>query len=578
MKSILNYNLNKKNFIQDLLQYKNIQNINLFLYPNETCEENVYHLENINQGLLNLYFAITNKLKINCIIDQDGDGFLSCALLYFFFQEINYSNEKVNYIMHEDKVHGIIIEELDEDCEFLIAPDCGTSDYEQHKQLQNKQIDILCLDHHEQSESENFIDYDGLCIINNQLSPLYNNKYLCGAGITFKFLKEYCKQYHPEINMDKYLDLVAIAIVGDVMNLSTLENRYYVSKGLQNIQNPFFKSLVEKRAFSISSNIPTPTDVAFYLIPAINAIVRMGTKEEKQLLFNAIINGNIIVPSTKRGHGPNDTEILKEQAIRLCDNAIARQRRERAKIAELLTTRIYKDGWENDKIIIGKYYDKDKINSNLTGLAAMELATQFQRPALVVHYNEQDDSWSGSARNFGTAIYDLKEFLSQSGLLTLAAGHANAWGCGFLNKDLNNLREYCNTKLTNINYTSDNIYEVDLETIVDDPWLIPIITQIDKHKDMWGKGIEEPLICIKNIELYHKDIITMGTNADSIKFNKGGIAFVKFKDLEFYDKLMIAEEPIYLTIVGKANMNFWNGHSTPQLFIQDYNIENIYDF
>jgi len=422
MKSILNYNLNKKNFIQDLLQHKGIQDIDLFLHPNEICEEDVYHLENISQGLFDLHFAITNKLKINCIIDQDGDGFLSCALLYFFFQEINYPDEKINYIMHEDKVHGIIIEELDNDCEFLIAPDCGTSDYEQHKQLQDRLIDILIMDHHEQSEPENFVDYNGLCIINNQLSPLYNNKYLCGAGVTFKVLKEYCKQYSPEINMDKYLDLVAIAIVGDVMNLSTLENRYYVSKGLQNIQNPFFKSLVEKRAFSIGSNIPTPTDVAFYLIPAINAIVRMGTKEEKELLFHAITNGDIIVPSTKRGHSSNDTEILKEQAIRLCDNAIARQKRERTKIAELLTTRIYKDGWENDKIIIGKYYDKDKINSNLTGLAAMELATQFQRPALVIHYNEEDDSWNGSARGFGSAILDLRSFLLNSGFFEYCAG------------------------------------------------------------------------------------------------------------------------------------------------------------
>jgi len=156
--------------------------------------------------------------------------------------------------------------------------------------------------------------------------------------------------------------------------------------------------------------------------------------------------------------------------------------------------------------------------------------------------------------------------------------HNNAFGISIQSNNLDKFREYCNTKLANINYTSDNVYEVDLETTVDDPWLIFIITQIDKHKDMWGKGIEEPLICIKNIELYHKDIITMGTNADSVKFIKGGIAFVKFKDLEFYDKLMIAEEPIYLTIVGKANMNFWNGHSTSQLFIQDYNIENIYDF
>ena len=122
------------------------------------------------------------------------------------------------------------------------------------------------------------------------------------------------------------------------------------------------------------------------------------------------------------------------------------------------------------------------------------------------------------------------------------------------------------------------MYEVDLETSIDNPWLIFIIAQIDEHKDIWGKDVEEPLLCIKNIILYHKDVLVMGTNEESFKFTKNGISFVKFKDLEFYDQIMNAEEPLYLTIIGRANMNHWQGRSTPQIFIQDYNIENIYDF
>lgn len=576
MNSILKYDLNKKDFIHDLLQQRQIQNIDLFLNPYDICEENIYHLDNISLALQELHFWLQKQAKLNIIVDDDADGFLSCALIYFFLQNINYPQDKFHFIFHSHKFHGIDINEIDEDCEYIIAPDCGTSDYEQHKQLYNKNIHILILDHHEALNG--YSQEPSVVTINNQLSPLYNNKYLCGAGVTFKFLKEYCVQYHPEINMNNYLDLVAIAIVGDVMNLSTLENRYYVSEGLENIQNPFFKTLVEKRSFSIGSDIPTPTDVAFYIIPAINAIVRMGNKEEKENLFKAITDGDIIVPSTKRGHKTGDTEILKEQAIRLCDNAIAKQKRERTKIAELLTNRIYSENYDQDKIIIGKYYDDDGINSNLTGLAAMELATAFQRPALVVHYNKETKEWTGSARNFGSAIYDLKEFLSESNLLTLAAGHAGAFGISFLDKDLNKFREYFNNKLQNINYTKDNVYEVDIETTSDDIWLIPIISQIDNNKGIWGKGIEEPLLCIKNIQLQHSDIITMGTNADSIKIVKNGIAFVKFKDLDFYDKLMNENEPIYLTVVGKANINSWQGHNTPQIFIQDYNIESIYDF
>jgi len=576
VKYSLNYKLDKNNFIYDLLQHKGIQDIDLFLNYNESCEENVYHLDNITDGLFYFKNWLSLEYKLNIIVDDDADGFLSCALIYFFLQSINYPKDKFHFIFHSHKFHGIDINELDNDCDIVVAPDCGTSDYEQHHKLQEKGIQILILDHHEAIEGYSI--YTNVNIINNQLSQLYDNKYLCGAGVTFKFLKEYCNQYHPEINMNQYLDLVAIAIVGDVMNLSTLENRYYVSEGLQYIQNPFFKSLVEKRAFSIGSSIPTPTDVAFYIIPAINAIVRMGTKEEKEHLFQAITNGDIIVPSTKRGHKPDDTEILKEQAIRLCDNAIARQRRERTKIAELLQGRIAEQGWENDKIIIGQYYDSDNINSNLTGLAAMELASYYQRPALVVHYNKVEDSWSGSARNFGSAISDLKQFLEDSGLFEYCAGHAGAFGEKFHNKDLQAIREYCNTKLANINYTTDNMYYVDYETTPDDINLMTIIAQIDKWKNIWGHGIEEPLICVKNIPVYGKEILVMGNNGDSFKFSKNGIAYVRFKDMDFYNNIACDDDIKYLTVVGKANINHWNGINAPQLMIQDYNIESIYDF
>ena len=576
MNSILKYSLKKENFIQELLQQKQIQDINLFLNPYNICEEDIYHLDNIREGISNLQLWLQEKFKLNIIVDDDADGFLSCALFYFFLQEIKYPQDKYHFIFHSHKFHGIDINELDKDCNIVIAPDCGTSDYEQHKQLLEKNIHCLVLDHHEAING--YSQEINTIIINNQLSPLYNNKYLCGAGVTFKFLKEYCNQYFPEVNMNKYLDLVAIAIVGDVMNLSTLENRYYVSEGLEYIQNPFFKSLVEKRAFSIGSSIPTPTDVAFYIIPAINAIVRMGTKEEKEHLFQAITDGERIVPSTKRGHGPNDIEILKEQAIRLCDNAIARQRRERTKIAELLQNRVYQDGWENDKVIIGKYYDNDNINSNLTGLAAMELATYFQRPALVLKYNKEDDSWNGSARNFGSAIPDFRQFMLDSELMNYGAGHAGAWGASIPNNNLQAIRDYCNNKLVNINYSTDNIYYVDIDTTVDDPYLIQIIAQIDKYKGIWGKGVEEPLICIRNIQINKNDILVMGNNQDCFKFTKNGIAFVRFKDLEYYDKIMNEKEPIFITIVGKAKMNKWMNSVTPQILIEDYNIENIYDF
>ena len=100
MNSILKYELNKKDFIKDLLQHKQIQDIKLFLHPYNICEENVYHLDNITDGLFYFKNWLSLEYKLNIIVDDDADGFLSCALIYFFLQSINYPKDKFHFIFH----------------------------------------------------------------------------------------------------------------------------------------------------------------------------------------------------------------------------------------------------------------------------------------------------------------------------------------------------------------------------------------------------------------------------------------------------------------------------------------------
>ena len=100
MKYSLNYNLDKNNFIYDLLQHKGIQDIDLFLNYNESCEENVYYLDNVQEGIQILYAQLQNKNKLNIVVDCDLDGFISCTLFYFFLKYIEYPQDKYNFIFH----------------------------------------------------------------------------------------------------------------------------------------------------------------------------------------------------------------------------------------------------------------------------------------------------------------------------------------------------------------------------------------------------------------------------------------------------------------------------------------------
>lgn len=60
--------------------------------------------------------------------------------------------------------------------------------------------------------------------------------------------------------------------------------------------------MAEKNAYSLG-DIISPIGVAFYIVPLVNAVTRVGTMEEKILLFESMLEWKAFeeVPSTKRG-------------------------------------------------------------------------------------------------------------------------------------------------------------------------------------------------------------------------------------------------------------------------------------
>ena len=99
-----------------------------------------------------------------------------------------------------------------------------------------------------------------------------------------------------------YLDLTALGLIGDMMNLRDFETHFLVKDGLQRIRNPFFLEMVNRQHYKLDNNI-TPFGIAFYVVPYINAMTRSGSLEEKYLTFEAMLEwrSNEMIPSTKRG-------------------------------------------------------------------------------------------------------------------------------------------------------------------------------------------------------------------------------------------------------------------------------------
>ena len=566
----------RENYTNELLMERglNPEELQYFLdVPDSSALQNPLGLDYIEQAgaLFENMTAATNMDTIAVVVDSDVDGFTSAAI---FIQYLRKWNTVVNIvpILHKGKGHGLsdtYDDVINAHPSYVVLPDAGSNDFEYIESICNdfEGIEFLILDHHIVEPDTHFSDH--AIIVNNQLSPEYKNKDLCGAGVTWQFCRYY-DSIKGTSYADEYIDLAALGIVSDMMSMLSLENRYIVHTGFAHINNYFFKALCEKQSFSMGGKV-NPISVAFYITPLINAMIRAGAEDEKQRCFQAFIDGHALVPSQKRGAKGTLEEVAIESA-RECTNARAKQNRVLDKAVEELEIKIAKHDLLENKILFVRLEEDDQFPSELNGLVAMKLSAKYKKPTIVARLNDEGEI-KGSSRGLNESeLTSFKNFMDESGYFTFTAGHDNACGIGILDKNLAAFHEYANKELANVDF-GESWYEVNFERIAADSDIEDLIYDITGHEDIWGQGNPEPLIHIKDINITKNDVQIMGKNADTVKITKFGIAYMKFHAKEFIEELSKYPE-VKLEVVGRANLNEWMGHYTPQIFISNYQIED----
>lgn len=559
-----------ENFLEQFLKERKINDLNKYLNPTKEELYDFMLLDNIIEGANCLLKHIEQNGKIFLQPDADCDGICSAAIMYLYIKHINPEIE-IRWRMHEGKQHGIILDTIPDDTTLVIAPDASSNDYEIHTELRNRGIDVLVIDHHIANEG---YSKDAI-VINNQLSEQYPNKDLCGGAMVYKFC---CclDQIRNDNFAETLIDLASVSLIGDMMELCDLETRYIVKEGLNNITNMGLMSLFEKQSYSMGGKI-TPISVAFYIVPLINALIRVGSQSEKEALFKAFINPLEVLPSTKRGHKPGDTETACAQAARICVNAKSRQDRTKQKVLDTLDFEIQKQGLDENKIIFVEINEGEEFDTTLTGLVAMGIASKYKKPTCVVR-ETSDGYLRGSARGLSNCpIVDFRQFLLESNLFEYATGHANAFGISIHKDKKESLFNYANKKLKDVNFY-ENVYDVDLIVNAENPNLSQIICELGELSEIWGQGEPEPLIAIEGLELDKNLIKTIGSDGNTLKFEIDGVTYIKFKDaqaIEDFSRFLTMN----VTVLGKANLNNWLGEITPQILIEDYEIKDTsYDF
>lgn len=505
--------------LENYLKANGIDDVKKYIKPDKSCIEPFEHYDNMDKAvdMLNL----DNKIYI--LVDCDVDGFLSASMLYCYLRSLNKSIN-IFPLFHNDKSHGLdnnIISQIENDS-LLIIPDASGSE-EQYKTLCDKNVSVTVLDHHDISNS------NYAAIVNNQLSSNVQNKYLSGCGVTHKFLQALDAKYNKQLS-GKYISYVAISIVSDSMNVTSLENRAYLCYGLQKI-HPNIKPFTDEW---IKGDI-TPHELSFHLINRFNALVRSDNQDGKINLFNCLCgNGNYT------------------QAISDCTKAHKQQTEYvKQKFQEILPT------VNTDNQVAFCLTDEQ---SSYTGLIANKLMSELNKPVLLVY--KKDNEYMGSARS----PVDIKTKLYDSGLMTICAGHEAALGVAWDENNTKPLISYCNT-LDLPEPSETVVYSYSNEIIPDRVFNIFHDDRIVPDGVLWGMGLQCPQwnIHIDNID----SAIIQQLKGATIKFQYNDCTFIKFfvSNKEKQNYFLDINTKIDIDIIGELGYNNFMGKQSKQCVI-----------
>ena len=555
---------------------------------------NLLGADRLHKAAQTLIKTISQGARALVIVDSDCDGFTSSALLinYLYDHFPAWVQNNLDWFIHSGKQHGLSDVDVNLTAEkyaLVLCPDASSNDYEYHLAFIDKGVDIIVLDHHEaEIVSPNAI------VINNQLCS-YPNKHFSGVGITWQF----CRYLDSLINTsyaDNYLDLVALGNTADMMSLQSIETKHLIMKGFreENIHNPFIATIAESNAYSLGDKI-TPHGAAWYIAPFVNAMVRSGSEEEKELLFKSFLKFKAFdyIYSNKRGHKPGETEQLVTQAVRTCKNVKTRQTKAQDDAMARIESMIQENDMMKHKVLLF-LLEPGEVEPNVAGLVANKIMGKYQRPCAILTKRKREVDmayfipneeriyycYEGSARGCDKAdVSNFKDICENTGLVQYVAGHQGAFGLGLLPEDIPMFLEKTDYILQSM--PTEPVHYVDYiyhNTNIN-PEQILEIAELD---DIWGKDVDESFVAIDGLKVTADMVTVYVKKNNTLKItlpNRMSIMLFDAPD-DLCEKLQNTQGYVEMDIIGKPNKNEYNGWVSPQVFIEEYEItgESRYNF
>ncbi len=492
--------LNVSNTLAKLLLQRNFEKteeVKCFLYPQLASLPQPKLMQDMTRAISLIVDSLDMDIPIIIHGDYDVDGICSTALLVDFLQQI-----KKNIHWHiPNRIsdgYGLSPESIHKIAKNIPAPallitvDCGINSSPAIQAAKKIGYKTLITDHHVPPDTLPQADV----ILNPKRKDCsFPCKDLAGVGVTF-FLVMGIRQHLTQNNfwtkknapnLKKYLDLVALGTVADIMPL-TDTNRILVRAGLEVLKErsrPGTKALCE--IAKLKEGGITAEDISFKMAPRINAAGRVGNpKVAVNLLLDKDDNSAFENVELLEKYNTNRKSLEAEatsEAIEQCELQVK--------------------GGKKAVVAIGNWH------LGVIGIVASRLTEHLKVPAIVLTGNSAQitDTLRGSGRsidnlNLHNILKSCKNNLIQFG------GHPMAAGLTIHRDSLEAFREQFDFATKELSNGKQNrniaFYDVRINQM---SFISKSFLEEYQHMEPFGVNNPEPIFYIKDVKFEKTKII-----------------------------------------------------------------------
>jgi single-stranded-DNA-specific exonuclease len=517
-------------------------------------------MKGLEQAVLLIVEAITQEKNICIIGDFDADGATSTAICMLSLRD--FGHQKVTYLVPNrfDFGYGLSPEIVEvaakEGAEFIITVDNGISCLAGVEAAKQRGLQVVVTDHHLPGATLPAAD----AIVNpNQVGCEFMSKNLAGVGVAFYLMlatkskleeqQWFTQQGLPTPNLAKYLDIVALGTVADVVPLDK-NNRVLVHQGLQRIRSGIARPGI--RAILDIANRPcqkiSSTDLGFVIGPRLNAAGRL---DDMSLGIECLL--------------VDDDYQARQMAARL--DALNLERREiESSMQEEAIKALESLAFQAKDVPAGIVLYKEDYHQGVIGILAGRIKEKYYRPTIVFAMQDEKKV-KGSARSIpGVHIRDVLEHISAQnpGLIIKFGGHAMAAGLSLATE---NLARFTALFEAAIAEATEGLPEQDV--LLSDGELKSHEISLEnasllKLSVPWGQTFEEPLFDgvfqLKSQRIVGKNHLKMVVAQDGVEFD--AIAFNV--DLNLWPNKQARQ----VNMAYRLDINEFRGQISVQLLVQ----------